>query len=419
MQDHIPGHVEDSMHDHKTAALALVTALSAFALACQPDSSSVRQSGAQVRDSADIRIIENPRRPEGSRLEWRIGPEPTLSIGKSEGEEPYLLHLVRGVARLADGRIVVANRGSSELRMFDARGEHLTSWGGEGDGPGELYSLTGVAAWPGDSVVVWYTSGIGISVFDSEGNYGRSFSLRRADEPSWEMPVPRAVRRDGTILTIRQPENADTAVVEIWDGEGALHQSLGTHPSYEIVATEPEIVTRAYGRELELGLWGDLVVVSPNNRYELKAFAADGTLERIVRREHSSRAPNQADLEHMVEQTVAAIASGGSPGLPPQLMDNIRSAGLSRPLAENFPTFARVMSDAGGHLWVQEYDLPGEERPAPLWTVFDPAGRVLGFVETPSGLVVREIGENYILGSIRDELGVEYVQVWPLERAGG
>ena len=47
---------------------------------------------------------------------------------------------------------------------------------------------------------------------------------------------------------------------------------------------------------------------------------------------------------------------------------------------------------------IQEYDLPGADRPNPLWTVFDPEGQVLGFVETPAGLRIYEIGEDYILG---------------------
>ena len=54
----------------------------------------------------------------------------------------------------------------------------------------------------------------------------------------------------------------------------------------------------------------------------------------------------------------------------------------------------------------------------PVWTVFNPEGRVLGFVETPAGLDIYEIGEDYILGLATDELGVEYMQVWALERSG-
>ena len=90
----------------------------------------------------------------------------------------------------------------------------------------------------------------------------------------------------------------------------------------------------------------------------------------------------------------------------------------STPVAERFPAFTSLVVDALDYLWVQEYEFPGEERPGSLWTVFDPAGRVLGFVETPHGLQVFEIGENYILGHAMDELDVESVQLWPLERSG-
>ena len=77
------------------------------------------------------------------------------------------------------------------------------------------------------------------------------------------------------------------------------------------------------------------------------------------------------------------------------------------------------MADALDHLWVQEDNLPGEGGTNPLWTVFDPEGRVLGFVETPAGLRVYEVGEDYILGRATDDLGVEYAQVWSLSRSGG
>ena len=49
--------------------------------------------------------------------------------------------------------------------------------------------------------------------------------------------------------------------------------------------------------------------------------------------------------------------------------------------------------------------------------MFDPDGIVQGFVETPPDLVIYEIGEDYIVGKVRDELRVEYVQLWELTRA--
>ena len=400
----------------------ITTLVTLAALACQQDRQSQTGLASLVRDSAGIHVAENARPPEGSRLAWRIGPEPTVSIGQLEGEEPYLLHWAGSFARLPDGRIMVANRGSSEVRVFDASGSHLVSWGGQGEGPGEFMSLSHVAQWPGDSVVAWYSPGLGISVFDSRGNYGRSFGLQSGEEAPGRRPRPIVARTDGTILSIKDPEDADTAVVEIWDADGALSASLGTHPSTPVIVTTnergyKELKPIAYGRRLVRGLWGDLIVVSPTDRYEIRAFRADGTLARIVRRDHDLRAPTQADLEPYIEEQVGMVSS--SPELPEGFADEMRKSLAETPLAKTFPAFSTILSDAAGNLWVREYDFPREERPAPLWTVFDPEGRVLGFVETPKGLRVGQIGEDYILGHYRDELDIEYVQVWPLERSEG
>ena len=50
------------------------------------------------------------------------------------------------------------------------------------------------------------------------------------------------------------------------------------------------------------------------------------------------------------------------------------------------------------------------------WTVFDPEGLVQGLIETPPGLGVLEIGEDSVPGLAEDDLGVEYVQRWSLDR---
>lgn len=87
------------------------------------------------------------------------------------------------------------------------------------------------------------------------------------------------------------------------------------------------------------------------------------------------------------------------------------------PLVDSYPAFEEILSDRAGYLWVREYRMFGEGDV--VWTVFDPEGRIRGLVETPPGLEVFEIGEDYVLGLAEDELGVEYVQMWALDREAG
>ncbi len=390
------------------------------AVACQQDDRPVSALRGQIRDSAGIQIVENPAPPAGSLLGWRIGSEPGVSIGSSDGEEPYLLYRAMDATILADGRIVVANGGSGELRFFDATGSHLASRGGQGEGPGEFLQLRSLEPWPGDSIVAWFGPRQSVSVFDSGGNYARTIEINDASDPwAWRL-ASTSVR--GSILAVLLLEYADTLVVELRDGEGGLRTSLGAHPSWQPAVLVDEGTERemqhvpTFTREPVWGVWGDLVAIGVTSRYEIRAFGADGSLTRIVRREQSLRVPTPEDVEAYIESRILRYYPDATPSEQEYHRRNYRSA----PVAEHFPVFTSIVVDALDHLWIREYDLPREERSAPLWTVFDPEGHVLGFVETPAELrTVYEIGEDYILGHSMDELGVEMIQVWLLERSGG
>lgn len=132
--------------------------------ACGPDSPS--HGEAVVRDSAGVRIVENsaPAWREGEG--WRMSDEPILEIGVLEGQPEYQLFQVRGAIRLSDGRIVVANAGSHELRIYDPRGRFLTSVGREGSGPGEFRALGSLDRLGSDSLITWDWRNNRAQVFD-------------------------------------------------------------------------------------------------------------------------------------------------------------------------------------------------------------------------------------------------------------
>ena len=382
--------------------------------------SSVPQ--VQVEDSADILIIENASPPEGSRLGWRIGSEPTVSIGEVDGEEHYLLHVAWDATRLSDGRIVVTNTSTQELRVFDARGTYIATWGGAGEGPGEFAELWQVERWPGDSIVAWTAPRQGISVFASDGSYGRTFNMERDGDPLWPFFSPQSVTRNGSVLAVLALPNADTLVAELRDGEGTTTARFGTHANMEVhrvvVDGRASSGRTIFGRRPVYAAWGDRIVIGSTDRYELKAFRPDGSLERLVRRAHVPRTPTPATVAAYIDENVRRPSPGTSDA-ERQSLRRSRRVYESMPVAEHYPAFTSIIADAMNHLWVEEYEFPGEERPGSLWTVFDSEGQVLGFVETPEVLQILEIGEDYILTWKRDELDVEYVQLWALDRGGG
>ena len=50
------------------------------------------------------------------------------------------------------------------------------------------------------------------------------------------------------------------------------------------------------------------------------------------------------------------------------------------------------------------------------WVVLDAAGRRVARVRTPPGLFVLEIGEDYVIGVVREDMGIESVRMYTLHR---
>ncbi len=313
--------------------------LTLAALACQQNGETARGLESVVRDSAGIQIVANPRPPDDSRLPWRIGPDPTVSVGVLEGDEPHMLHYVFDATMLSDGRIVVANGGSQELRMFDPSGTHVATWGGRGEGPGEFTDLGWVAPWPGDSIVAWHAPRTGISVFDGEGNYGRTFRVADNDATGRILFWPEHATRGGSIMAVHVSEDGDSVVVQLRDGEGRVQSSFGTYPNREpYIYGEGDrsiLFWTTYGRKSVRAAWGDQVVIANNSRYEIKAFRADGSLARIVRRDHRALSPTAEDVQAEIEAQLLESYRDD----PESEKAAARRLYQSLPVAEHFPAF--------------------------------------------------------------------------------
>ncbi len=389
-------------------ALAL-SVLCAAACADAPHADPPPHAG-RLYDSAGVRIAENPRPPAGSRLGWEIGPEPTLTIGAANGEGPYRFDRIGMAATLPDGSVVVAEGWSNEVRKFDAEGRHLASWGEYGTGPGEFDELYGVARWRGDSIAAWDRFPYrGVAVFDAEGNLGRMVALGMGG-PDRSISILRGgsfladhwIHDHGLHGDDESELMVQEQVFEIRDADGVRTASLAALPGREFFHFDnrgmPVEMDVAFSRSVHAAAWRELALVSPDHRYELRAYAADGALRRIVRVHHTPVPVTDSLVELAREKWGARDRFDGMP------------------LPETLPAFATVMADALDHLWVREYPVPGRETPAPVWTVFDPEGRALGFVETPPRLLVYEIGTDYVLGRWFGEPGVAQVQLWPLRR---
>ena len=85
------------------------------------------------------------------------------------------------------------------------------------------------------------------------------------------------------------------------------------------------------------------------------------------------------------------------------------------PRHETYPAYRSIRADREGRIWLEDSRGPGDE--TRWWTVFSPEGHALGRVRMPDGFTVFEIGSDYVLGLVRDELEVERVRLHRLTRS--
>ena len=79
------------------------------------------------------------------------------------------------------------------------------------------------------------------------------------------------------------------------------------------------------------------------------------------------------------------------------------------------PPHSQLLLDVGGNLWARLGPTEGGGGASIDYLVFDPEGKLLGTVALPP-IEVLEIGEGYVLGVYRDELEVEFVQLYDLTK---
>ena len=92
-------------------------------------------------DSSGVEIVEALRPLWDSVPGWTIAPEPLVDLALSGAGPNHEFDDVTGMSRLADGSLVLVDRGWSEIRRYSAEGGFLNSTGREGEGAGEYRQI--------------------------------------------------------------------------------------------------------------------------------------------------------------------------------------------------------------------------------------------------------------------------------------
>ena len=364
--------------------------------------------------------------PSDALPEWVISDEPLLVIGET-GRAGHELFRVKSAARLSDGRIAIANVGTSEIRFFDRDGQHLGTAGREGQGPQEFRRIETVALAASDTLLV-YTWDSSVAVVSP------SMEIVRKEPINMQpMIVPCRLAEGGVHLAsdgafiIQADDNRGTVgcgpmssgkdqvttlLTRFHPDEGRL-DTLGIFPGTDRDGRR----YGAFGRMLEVAISDHRIFAGETGGDTISVFDLDGTPRGIW------RVPLPA--------TPLTEAARSYDPPPRRMGDGSVVPEDPYTMPENYPRFGRLLADRSQNLWIMAYppvdDMIRSWRMSNVyyhyvpdggaeWLVVGSNGDPLARATTPAGLFPLEIGDDYVLGLAKDSLDVETVRLHRLTR---
>jgi hypothetical protein len=360
--------------------LAALVALGVVSASCSPDARG-RDASFTVTDSAGVQIVVHARPAAVDS----VADAPLLSIGR-EGDPSYEFFRVTAVLGLANGNMVVANGGTSELRFYDQSGALVRTVGASGEGPQEFGSLNAVWLLPHDSLAVIDTRRRRWVLVDAGGGFHREQSLATtlalSPQPAGIAlcfpPIAAGLLADRSLVvrgtacapsagaTERRPMGFPLYVVK-----GGRMDTLGTYNFGDVWVNEgaadprQRFVPVPFPAAARIAVGRDRIYATSGAQYQVDVYAPDGRLVRILRESRQpSPIPQPEVSKYRAEQEAA-----GRP-LPTRLE-----------FPERFPAYRALILSTEGDLWAQHYAPPDSEHQT--WAVFSADGTSLRYEILP------------------------------------
>ena len=362
------------------------------------------------RDSAGITIVESFRPAWGDSAHWRVDPEPLLDLAESGTGDPHNFYSVRSIERLSDGSLVVANRGSNEIRKFSADGRLLASAGGDGDGPGEFTNLQQIEL-AGDSIIARDIRSR-VALFGPDLEHIRTIRLQGYAGDLRYLGSGTLVVQVLMDFSERYGLGRDPEALLLFDLEGVRVDSIGSTPGRETYSTEILEAAPLFGKAALVDTYGGRIYSGASDHMQVEERSPDGDTVRIFRIPDFPLAltPEQVDAERHARLNFPLPQ--GIESLPPYFVEAVEGM----PTPETRPAYANLLVDATGAIWLRPFRGMSEAGGPEHWLVLGPDGTWLGSVEIPEDFRLMDIGVDEILGVWTDEMDVPHPQVRRLNR---
>lgn len=340
---------------------------------------------------------------------WTIDDAPVLAIGADESDRGHLLDGVVAARLLPDGGLVVADRGSHEIRLFEADGSLRRRWGRGGEGPGDFLSIAEMHLLPPDTLLVYDSKLHRITTFDAHGALLGDVISLTADDGWVEIYMGRTsggahigawIRQFGRDRSRITP---DIMGLRRYGPTAGEVSDLGDEMGMRRTTSPSPLSTHFLGAVL-----GDSVYHTDGLTGEVRITDANGNRAGSFRLYWDPPPFDQA------WEAVESAADSLNLGFIRQLKG---ATGL-----DSVPILSHILATDDGHLWIKRYDPStdshylGRRRSGGEWAVVKRNGTQVSTVQVPEGFHPLDIRGDRVVGLRRTAFDVEIVEVRRLNR---
>jgi hypothetical protein len=348
---------------------------------------------------------------------WQLSDSPLVAIGSTDSSTATAFHDVRSVLLDAESNIVVADAGSSEVRIFEFTGELKLRFGRSGGGPGEFSYLLRAGPYRQDSLYTAEAMGRRIAVWTADGEAARTIPL---DDPRAPVDVT-ALPNGNFVAFYRKTEKGynregmisyDSVSLEVFDGGGGRVHSLPNRASQKYVASRPPVTSGIpmqplyFEPQAVYGVGTDHVYYGWSSEWQiLRQHLEEGTVDTL-RFKRPRRPMTDETLNNHVQRLL------DRPGSPRD--ERLRTYFASLLRVDSLPSFDRIIEDDSARVWVRAFRVA--EDTLDHWFIFAPDGALAARATMPPSLDPMDIRDDLLAGVIRDGAQREVVVVYAITR---
>jgi len=298
-----------------------------------------------IEKKNNVTIVKNPSKPLYSESVISFGED--LSIGSKDGAEEYIFSRIGDIEVDDKGNIYVIDILDAQIRVFNEKGVYLNTYGGKGQGPGEMQRPIFMQITSKNELVVYDSMTFRFLYYSRDGKYLHSINTKPGIFP---------IKLDSNDNIICQKISAPPPI----NGKVLMKYDTDFNLLLEIVRSEK-------GKKgiLEIGkpscycniTLNDQIVWGCSSEYKINVLNSSGKMTLKILKE---------DVPLKITEDIRnKYLNQYSPSI---------KAGLKLNFYTHYPSFSNILTDEDGLIYVKTYEKTSPNSQYYYFDVFDNKG---------------------------------------------